>query len=151
MSSSPSPTSPADSSKKPRAERPQSILASNFADQLNDIFLINDTLDELSQSVENKRFSLTTHNLELTALEARLKRTEELLEQKKKRLSLPHGATSPPPMPKSPPPPPPVAEEEQPQQQTPGGSYVVIERSPSVVNAGVPPMPTRRAPPVPIE
>ena len=31
-----------------------SILASNFADQLNDIFLINDTLDELSQSVENK-------------------------------------------------------------------------------------------------
>lgn len=29
-------------------------MAVNFADQLNDIFLINDTLDELENAVENK-------------------------------------------------------------------------------------------------
>ncbi|KAF8460034.1 hypothetical protein BDZ91DRAFT_851752 [Kalaharituber pfeilii] len=146
-----------------KSGRPQSLLAESFASQLNDIFLINDTIDQLASSVENKRFSLTTHNLELSALEARLKRTEELLEQKKKRLSLPVNGK--PPMPTSPPPPPPVSGGAPSQNDGAGEAkegFVVVERSPSVVNAVVtngvgvgvgvpPPMPTRMPPPVPTE
>jgi len=162
-------TSPKDESFK--SARPQSLLAVNFADQLNNIFLLNDTLDELANSVENKRFSLTSHNAELEALQARLKRTEELLEQKKKRLSLPASPTGVPPMPNSPPPPPPAGSSTSgaAAPPMPNGSpppppkdesaaaagegkegFVVVERSPSVVNGGsVPPMPTRMAPPLP--
>ncbi|KAF8433317.1 hypothetical protein BGX38DRAFT_210498 [Terfezia claveryi] len=152
---------------------PAMVLAAHFADQLDNIFLINDTLDELTNSVENKRFSLTSHNAELEALQARLKRTEELLEAKKKRLSLPGSPTGVPPMPKSPPPPPPppppgISDAVPPMPDAPPPAppkddsaavseakegFVVVERSPSVVNAGgnVPPMPTRMAPPVPVE
>lgn len=153
-----------------KSARPQSVLAANFADQLDNIFLINDTLDELTNSVENKRFSLTSHNAELEALQARLKRTEELLEAKKKRLSFPGSPTDVPPMPTSPPPPPPAGASNgvPPMPNAPPPpppkddsvavseakeGFVVVERSPSVVNAGgnVPPMPTRMAPPVPVE
>ncbi|KAF8416765.1 hypothetical protein EV426DRAFT_397010 [Tirmania nivea] len=143
------------------------VLAANFADQLDNIFLINDTLDELTNSVENKRFSLTSHNAELEALQARLKRAEELLEAKKKRLSLPGsvppmpksppppppagGSDAAPPMPNAPPPPPPMDESAAVPEAKEG--FVVVERSPSVINTGgnVPPMPTRIAPPVPVE
>lgn len=95
------------------------LVARSFSDQLNDLFLLDDTLDELTNQVEQKyapypnytdlhlqhqkdltsngysrrRYSLTTHNVELTALQARLQLAEELLDLKKRRLSLPAGAT----------------------------------------------------------
>lgn len=68
-------------------ERPVSTIARSFSAQLNDAFLIDDTLDQLSSTVEQKKLSVTFHSKELEELEARIRRADALLEEKKKRFS----------------------------------------------------------------
>jgi hypothetical protein len=74
-------------SKQFAKERPISTIARSFSAQLNDAFLIDDTLDQLSSTVEQKKLSVTFHSKELEELEARIRRAEALLEEKKKRFS----------------------------------------------------------------
>ncbi|PWW73862.1 hypothetical protein C7212DRAFT_213922 [Tuber magnatum] len=74
-------------SKQFAKERPISTVARSFSAQLNDAFLIDDTLDQLSSTVEQKKLSVTFHSKELEELEARIRRAEALLEEKKKRFS----------------------------------------------------------------
>ncbi|CUS08973.1 unnamed protein product [Tuber aestivum] len=74
-------------SKQFAKERPISTIARSFSAQLNDAFLIDDTLDQLSTTVEQKKLSVTFHSKELEELEARIRRAEALLEEKKKRFS----------------------------------------------------------------
>ncbi|KAI5841212.1 hypothetical protein BZA05DRAFT_230803 [Tricharina praecox] len=70
-----------------KSVRPTSTLARAFANQLNDIFLLDDQLDKLDQSVSRKKQSVSYQNSELALLEARIKQAEKLLEEKKQRLA----------------------------------------------------------------
>jgi len=70
-----------------KSARPTSTLARAFANQLNDIFLLDDQLDKLDQSVSRKKQSVSYQNSELALLEARIKHAEKLLEEKKQRLA----------------------------------------------------------------
>ncbi|KAF3927471.1 hypothetical protein ABW21_db0208940 [Orbilia brochopaga] len=67
---------------------PTSTLARSFSAQLNDIFLLDDTILSKEKEVEQKKLELTQQNAELDALEQRLKRAEEQLVKKSKRISL---------------------------------------------------------------
>ncbi|KAI5799826.1 hypothetical protein EDC01DRAFT_647789 [Geopyxis carbonaria] len=72
-----------------------STLARAFSDQLNDAFLIDESLDRLSQTINRKKQSVSYQSSELAALEARIKAAEQLLEEKKKRISVSTGSPSP--------------------------------------------------------
>ncbi|KAF8244554.1 hypothetical protein K440DRAFT_10245 [Wilcoxina mikolae CBS 423.85] len=66
--------------------RPQSQLARAFADQLNDVFLLDETLDKLDRNINRKKQSVSYQSSELALLEARIKHAEKLLEEKKAHL-----------------------------------------------------------------
>ncbi|KAI5846609.1 hypothetical protein DFP73DRAFT_476354, partial [Morchella snyderi] len=76
-------------------------IARSFSDQLNDAFLIDDSLDKLASTVEQKKQSVTFQSSELKLLEESIRRAEALLEEKKNRLSqqfpgsVPPSSTSP--------------------------------------------------------
>ncbi|MCJ1338363.1 hypothetical protein MMC09_003650 [Bachmanniomyces sp. S44760] len=74
--------------------RPQSTIAQSFLAALNDAFMIDDHLDGLAKSVEQKKKAVTTQNAELEALEARLRKTEERLKAQQSRSSSPAGGRS---------------------------------------------------------
>ncbi|KAI9723242.1 MAG: hypothetical protein M1812_001124 [Candelaria pacifica] len=69
--------------------RPQSTIAQNFSATLDNAFGMDETpkpslqpdLAGLSQSVEQKKRAVTTQNQELEALQARLRETEQQLQQ----------------------------------------------------------------------
>ncbi|KAH0607787.1 uncharacterized protein H6S33_002821 [Morchella sextelata] len=81
--------------------RPTSTIARSFSEQLNDAFLIDDSLDKLASTVEQKKQSVTFQSSELKLLEESIRRAEALLEEKKNRLSqqfpgsVPPSSTSP--------------------------------------------------------
>ncbi|KAF8534913.1 hypothetical protein BDD12DRAFT_381603 [Trichophaea hybrida] len=72
--------------------RPQSQLARAFADQLNDVFLLDETLDKLDRNINRKKQSVSYQSSELALLEARIKHAEKLLEEKKAHLLRGGGA-----------------------------------------------------------
>ncbi|KAF2460384.1 hypothetical protein BDY21DRAFT_377079 [Lineolata rhizophorae] len=61
--------------------RPQSTMARNFSATLDEMFGMNNDLDELSRDVYQKKIDVVTRNQELEALEARLRETEERLKK----------------------------------------------------------------------
>lgn len=63
--------------------RPQSTMARNFLSELDDLFKINGSIDDLDNNVAQKKQAVTTHAQELEALEARLRETEARLQQAK--------------------------------------------------------------------
>ncbi|KAF2732023.1 hypothetical protein EJ04DRAFT_441788 [Polyplosphaeria fusca] len=63
--------------------RPQSTMARNFLSELDDLFKINGSIDDLDNNVHQKKQAVTTHSQELEALEARLRETEARLQQAK--------------------------------------------------------------------
>ncbi|MCJ1372864.1 hypothetical protein MMC20_004090 [Loxospora ochrophaea] len=69
--------------------RPQSTMALNFSAALNDAFNMDNSLDGLVESVEQKKKAVTSQSQELEALEARLRETEERLKLKQSRSSSP--------------------------------------------------------------
>ncbi|MCJ1274694.1 hypothetical protein MMC21_002492 [Puttea exsequens] len=71
--------------------RPQSTIARNFSASLNDAFAIDSKLDDLAQSVEQKKQAVNSQNAELEALEAKLRETEDRLKQRQSRNSSPSG------------------------------------------------------------
>ncbi|KAI9839446.1 MAG: hypothetical protein M1819_002071 [Sarea resinae] len=74
--------------------RPQSTLARSFSAALHDAFMIDTSIDTMSAAVEEKKRAVTTRNMELEALEARLRETEERL--KKSRATSPHSGQNSP-------------------------------------------------------
>ncbi|KAI9706413.1 MAG: hypothetical protein M1836_003418 [Candelina mexicana] len=70
-------------------DRPQSTIAQNFSATLDNAFGMDDTpqpnlqpnIAGLSESVEQKKRAVTTQNQELEALQARLRETEQQLQQ----------------------------------------------------------------------
>ncbi|KAL7267808.1 hypothetical protein RUND412_009590 [Rhizina undulata] len=68
--------------------RPQSTFARLFSEQLDGLFMINNRLEKLNLTVLEKKQSVSLQSKELSELEARLRQTEKLLEEKTKRLSL---------------------------------------------------------------
>ncbi|KAI9770722.1 MAG: hypothetical protein M1840_002972 [Geoglossum simile] len=62
--------------------RPQSTLARSFSAALNDLFMIDSSVDTLAVSVDKKKQAVSSQSQELEALEARLRHTEELLKEK---------------------------------------------------------------------
>ncbi|EWC48810.1 hypothetical protein DRE_00115 [Drechslerella stenobrocha 248] len=76
---------------------PTSTLARSFSAQLNDIFLLDETLVSKEKEVEQKKLELTQQNAELDALEARLKFAEEQLAKQSRRISLIISDTPPTP------------------------------------------------------
>ncbi|KAI9675482.1 MAG: hypothetical protein M1829_003286 [Trizodia sp. TS-e1964] len=79
------------------SRRPQSTMALSFSAALNDIFMIDNSLDHLSQSVAQKKRAVSTQTEELEALEAQLRQTEDLLKQKRASFSLQARGARPPP------------------------------------------------------
>ncbi|KAA8911572.1 hypothetical protein FN846DRAFT_935595 [Sphaerosporella brunnea] len=77
----------AENSTERKPMRPTSTLARAFANQLNDIFLLDDQLDQLDQNINRKKQSVQIQSSELALLEARLKQAEKLLEESKRRLA----------------------------------------------------------------
>jgi len=67
--------------------RRQSTAARKFADQLDKIFLLDESLNQLDRTVNNKKDSVSYQNSELAVLEARLKQAERLLEEKRQQLA----------------------------------------------------------------
>ena len=74
-------------------------MARNFSDSLNSAFAIDDTtpnvntpqLENLAQSVSQKKAAVDSQTSELQALEARIKEKDKRLEQKRSRTSSPAG------------------------------------------------------------
>ncbi|KAI9777092.1 MAG: hypothetical protein M1839_009048 [Geoglossum umbratile] len=62
--------------------RPQSTLARSFSAALNDLFMIDNSVDTLAVSIDKKKQAVSSQSQELEALEARLRQTEELLKEK---------------------------------------------------------------------
>jgi uncharacterized coiled-coil protein SlyX len=71
--------------------RPQSTVARNFMTELNSLFNLDDDLDTLDKTVNEKKQAVSTQTQELEALQARLREAEERLNQ---------ARTSSPPRPK---------------------------------------------------
>ncbi|KAF2446755.1 hypothetical protein P171DRAFT_482836 [Karstenula rhodostoma CBS 690.94] len=63
------------------SNRPQSTIARNFMSELDDLFRLDDGIDLLEKTVHQKKQAVTTHTQELEALEAKLRETEERLNQ----------------------------------------------------------------------
>ncbi|KAF1962793.1 hypothetical protein CC80DRAFT_97700 [Byssothecium circinans] len=65
--------------------RPQSTVARNFMNELDDLFRLDGAPDllDLDKNVHQKKQAVTTHSQELEALEAKLRETEERLKQAK--------------------------------------------------------------------
>ncbi|KAJ4297948.1 hypothetical protein N0V90_005847 [Kalmusia sp. IMI 367209] len=61
--------------------RPQSTVALNFMSELDDLFRLDGGIDMLDKTVHQKKQAVTTHTQELEALEAKLRETEERLQQ----------------------------------------------------------------------
>ncbi|KAF2263200.1 hypothetical protein CC78DRAFT_604711 [Lojkania enalia] len=63
--------------------RPQSTLARNFSDELEDLFKLDGGLDllDMDRNIHQKKQAVSSHAQELEALEARLRETEERLKQ----------------------------------------------------------------------
>ncbi|KAF2639386.1 hypothetical protein P280DRAFT_403231 [Massarina eburnea CBS 473.64] len=59
--------------------RPQSTVARNFMSELDDLFRLDDNINDLDKTVAAKKQAVTTHSQELEALEAKLRATEERL------------------------------------------------------------------------
>ncbi|KAH0553044.1 hypothetical protein GP486_006759, partial [Trichoglossum hirsutum] len=57
-------------------------LARSFSAALNDLFMIDSSVDTLAVSVDKKKQAVSTQSQELEALEARIRQTEELLKEK---------------------------------------------------------------------
>ena len=71
-------------------------MARNFSDSLNSAFAIHDNtttpqLEDLAQSVSQKKAAVDSQTSELQALEARIKEMDRRLEQKNSRTSSPAG------------------------------------------------------------
>ncbi|KAF1999166.1 hypothetical protein P154DRAFT_554961 [Amniculicola lignicola CBS 123094] len=65
------------------SRRPQSTIAQNFMSELDDLFKMDSGLDLLDKNVHQKKQAVSTQTQELQALEARLRETEERLQQAK--------------------------------------------------------------------
>ncbi|KAL1605310.1 hypothetical protein SLS60_004858 [Paraconiothyrium brasiliense] len=61
--------------------RPQSTVARNFMSELDDLFRLDGGIDLLDKNVHQKKQAVTTRAQELEALEAKLRETEERLNQ----------------------------------------------------------------------
>ncbi|KAL5384329.1 hypothetical protein DPSP01_005476 [Paraphaeosphaeria sporulosa] len=61
--------------------RPQSTIARNFMSELDDLFRLDGGIDLLDKTVHQKKQAVSTHTQELEALEAKLRETEERLNQ----------------------------------------------------------------------
>ncbi|KAI9891965.1 MAG: hypothetical protein M1814_002160 [Vezdaea aestivalis] len=77
------------------SRRPQSTMARSFSAALHNMFDLDDSLGGLSLSIEQKKQAVSSQNRELEALEARLKRTEELLKKKQGSAGPASGSSSP--------------------------------------------------------
>jgi len=80
--------------------RPQSTMALSLAAALDVAFMLDSEVDNLSQSVQQKRQMVTIQNRELEALEAKIREAEQLLKAKASRSSSPisnasHGRNTP--------------------------------------------------------
>lgn len=62
-------------------KRPQSTIAQNFSIDLHDLFKIGNSISDLDAAVSAKKRAVSSQTLELKALEARLKLTEERLKK----------------------------------------------------------------------
>ncbi|QIW97333.1 hypothetical protein AMS68_002851 [Peltaster fructicola] len=82
--------------RRTTAKRPESTIAQNFAADLDSMFGLTPEVDGLEHNVNQKKTSITTSNMELQELEARLKAMEDRL-AKVSRSSSP--ARPPPPIP----------------------------------------------------
>ena len=75
-------------------------MARNFSDSLNSAFAIHDStttpqLENLAQSVSQKKASVDSQTSELQALEERIKEMDRRLEQRNSRTSSPAGRRGP--------------------------------------------------------
>ncbi|KAF1978226.1 hypothetical protein BU23DRAFT_550287 [Bimuria novae-zelandiae CBS 107.79] len=61
--------------------RPQSTVALNFMSELDDLFRLDGGIDLLDKTVHQKKQQVSSHAQELEALEAKLRETEERLNQ----------------------------------------------------------------------
>ncbi|KAF1826338.1 uncharacterized protein K489DRAFT_407090 [Dissoconium aciculare CBS 342.82] len=62
-----------------RGPRPESTIAQIFADDLDAMFGLTPEVEQLTQTVEDKKLKVSSGNRELQELEARLKKAEQRL------------------------------------------------------------------------
>ncbi|KAL5362589.1 hypothetical protein BJX96DRAFT_154202 [Aspergillus floccosus] len=78
--------SDADQGWKPSG-RPQSTMAQAFSSTLDSVFALDSEVDNLSQTIDQKRFQMLIKNRELEELQAKIRAAEE-------RLKAQQGSTS---------------------------------------------------------
>ncbi|KAE8551517.1 hypothetical protein TMatcc_001468 [Talaromyces marneffei ATCC 18224] len=66
---------------KPNPRRPQSTMAQAFSLALDSAFMLDNEVNDLTQSIELKKQRMTIQTRELEALQARIREAEELLQQ----------------------------------------------------------------------
>lgn len=64
---------------KPNPRRPQSTMAQAFSLALDSAFMLDNDVDQLTQSIEQKKQRMTIQTRELEALQARIREAEERL------------------------------------------------------------------------
>jgi len=67
---------------KPRA-RPQSIMAIDFGNSLDEMFMIDNSLTELTLSIDKKHQSISFQSAELEALQEQIRKADELIERRR--------------------------------------------------------------------
>nr|POE46906.1 hypothetical protein CFP56_00238 [Quercus suber] len=88
-----------------RAHRPESTIVQSFSADLDSMFGLNSEVDDLQQTVERKKSTVSSSERELLELEARLRETEERLARvSNSRHASPSRAPPPPPPTSAPPP-----------------------------------------------
>ncbi|EED15475.1 conserved hypothetical protein [Talaromyces stipitatus ATCC 10500] len=66
---------------KPNPRRPQSTMAQAFSLALDSAFMLDNEVNDLTQSIELKKQRMTIQTRELEALQARIREAEELLQR----------------------------------------------------------------------
>ncbi|RAO66793.1 uncharacterized protein BHQ10_002805 [Talaromyces amestolkiae] len=66
---------------KPNPRRPQSTMAQAFSLALDSAFMLDNEVNDLTQSIELKKQRMTIQTRELEALQARIRETEERLQR----------------------------------------------------------------------
>ncbi|KAL1966129.1 hypothetical protein VTN77DRAFT_4877 [Rasamsonia byssochlamydoides] len=74
---------------KPNPRRPQSTIAQAFSLELDSKFMLDNDVDHLTQTIEQKKQMMTIQARELQALQEKIREAEERLREQESRLASP--------------------------------------------------------------
>ncbi|KAL1972630.1 hypothetical protein VTN31DRAFT_7044 [Thermomyces dupontii] len=72
---------------QPNPRRPQSTMAQAFSVALDNAFMLDNDINHLDQTVQQKKQMMTIRERELQALQQKIRETEERLKEQEERLN----------------------------------------------------------------